>query len=322
MVSTARQVCSFSAGPKVTINELYWSPQLAWSTQGQIAAAGYSNVKAFSAKNCAATFSQSIQENYEASWSPDGKKLATVTAGNGALYVLDNHGNVIAHPTFTQLGSLSVGSAVWSSDSAKLIFVSDESNHQQRVKSVDANGGNAATLMTLPANSGGVILSPDGKYLLLDAFDMKAKSKIFSIWDVNSGKKVWEISSTSGFGPLAFSPDGSMLALGKNGQVQIYATTSGKLLTSFQNNSTLPRGGSTLVWSPDGKYLAESSDVIHIYDVNAQKTVATFGQVDNQHWITTLVWSPDSKGLASSTILLKVDVPADTDNTVNVWKLN
>ena len=314
-LSSATLVCSFASGDKVTINQTLWGPTLAWSAQGQIAAATYSNVKGFSAKNCAAAFSQSMQQNYEAGWSPDGKKLATVTAGSETIYVLDSHGNVIAQLPFTQLGTLSVSNIVWSSDSNKLIFASQDSKDQESVKSVDVSGSSkVATLVTLPTNSASVIFSPNGKYLLLEHLNKQAKRKDLEILDTNSGQVLNTVLPTpQSLDGWAFSPDGSLLALGG----KIYTTVDGNLQGTFDSSG---HNVGVLTWSPDGKYLAEGTTAISIYDVHAQKTVVTFGKVDANHIITMLVWAPDSKGLASS--ITQVQDNAPSQNMVNVWKLN
>jgi WD40 repeat protein len=76
-----------------------------------------------------------------------------------------------------------------------------------------------------------------------------------------------------------------------------------------------------VAWSPNGKYLAESTSAIHIWDIKAQKVVATFGRVDKVHWVVTLAWSPESNMLTSSTIYV-VGRGDQTQNTVNVWKLS
>src|SRR5207248_1012228 len=141
------------------------------------------------------------------------------------LDVLDSNGNSIKNIPFTQLGAISVGPLTWSSDSTKLIFVSDESNHQSSIKSVDvANGGNVRTLMKMSGDGGtsGITdLSPDGRYVLMTQLNKSAKQKEHSIWDVNTGKKVSDLPSDDGkggFSTEAFSPDGSLIAVGGKGK--------------------------------------------------------------------------------------------------------
>jgi WD40 repeat protein len=318
-ISSGKQVCSF-ASELVTISGAPWSPDPAWSSQGQIAVGAYSSFKVFSANNCIAAFSKPLQQTYGTNWSPDGKKVVMVDAGDNSLYVLDSHGNTVTHLPFSQLGALGVGNVIWSSDSSKLIFSSQGSNQQESVKSIAiSSSGSPATVMTLPSNSAAVLFSPDGKYLLLSHVDMAAKKKDLELWDVNGGMKVSTIpySQQSLLG-WAFSPDGSLLALGGSSQIQIYTTADGKLQSSFSSSKANP--GLELAWSPDGKHLAEGTTAINIYDVNAKKAVATFGQIDTHHAIFKLAWSPDSKGLVSSTGTIDDSTPPEA--TVSVWKLS
>jgi len=286
-----------------------------WSAQGEIAAASTSNVTMFSAKDCSTKISKPLPESYIEKWSPDGNKLVLPNLSSHALNVLDSNGNSIANIPFTALGTGLFGPVIWSSDSTKLIFVADHaSKGPESIKSIDVpTGSNEKTLMTLPANSGVILLSPDGSKSF-----MSVKKKLLSIWDVNSGKKVSDIPSGGIFAD-AFSPDGSLLALDDGSQMQIYATATGKVVTSLGNNGSSARG-IQLAWSPDGRYLAQSERAISIYDVKAGKAVATFGQIDEKHRIDALAWAPDSTGLVSSTSLIGQKDASQV--SVNVWKLN
>jgi WD40 repeat protein len=163
-------------------------------------------------------------------------------------------------------------------------------------------------------------ISPNHRFLLV-AQVYSATKEDFQIWDINSGKKISTIvpqnNKTGGLYQWTFSPDGSQVAANTtDDKLQIFATASGKLLASFSNNT---RGGNTS-WSPDGKYIAESTDAIQIFDAHAKKLVATFGKVDDQHEIMGLTWAPDSTGLASVTAPQANNAPPYC--TVNVWRLS
>jgi WD40 repeat protein len=313
VISSGRQVCSF-AGELNPTNRKPYPPDPAWSSQGEIAVGGYSSFKAFSANDCTAAFSKPLQETYGTKWSPDGKKVVTVDGGDNSYYVLDNHGNTVAHLSSSQLGTRTVDDrVVWSSDSSKLIFPSGDS-----IKSMAITGnGSPTTLMTLPSNSANstvALLSPGGKYALLK------RTNDFEIWDVNSGKWISTILSAGNSFEWAFSPDGSLLAMGERDQIQIYSTADGKLQSSFSSSQADPGQSLVLAWSPDGKYLAEGTNTINIYDVNAKKAVATFGQVDAHHAVFSVAWSPDGTGLVSAAGT--IDDNTSPGVTVSVWKLS
>jgi WD40 repeat protein len=102
--------------------------------------------------------------------------------------------------------------------------------------------------------------------------------------------------------------------------MQVWSVANGQLTATFHDTDDPTSNIGTLAWSPDGKYLAESYSDIHIWDVNANKLVATFGKVTTKQGIYALAWSPDGKMLASS-----VQNNAGGDprpNTMNVWQLS
>jgi len=327
-ISNGKLVCSVGLDVRALPPFDYSITRVDWSAQGKIAASSEGNFTTFSAKDCSAKSTKPTTA-YEASWSPDGKKLVTADSSAAALNVLDSNGNSIANIPFTQLGAVSIGDLTWSSDSTKLIFISLESNHQSSIKSVDAaNGGNLKTLMKIPTDSGAsgaLQLSPDGRYALMVQLNKSAKRKDHSIWDVNTGKKVSDLppdDGNGGFSAAAFSPDSSLFAMGGNNKVQIYSTADGKLQSSFNDPDagTGVKDVGALAWSPDGKYLAESEASINIYDVNAKKIVTTFGKVGANHKIFSVAWAPDNSGLVSSADLTPDDGHSQT--LVNVWALS
>lgn len=343
-ISGAKQVCSVSianddAGMNpsniaLTDPTIAWRVQVGWSAQGEVSALSFGHLRAFSTKDCGVSFAKSILTPF-ASWSPDGKKLAIVTFGNAGgedLVILDSNGNLVETLTLTKSGADNLGgvaSIAWSADSSTLTFVlnggfssaSGPQNLQTHVKSVSvSNIKNVTNLLTLPGV--GKTLSPDGKLLVKPVWG-KAGGKTtldMQIWDVNSGKKVSDITSIapSEISNWAFSPDDSMLALNETtGQTVIYSTESGKQLASFASTRQ-PNFG--MAWSPDSRYLAESGNAIQIYDVKAQKVVTTFGSVDARHSIQELAWSPDGTGLVSSSApTIRANAgPA----TVTVWQFH
>lgn len=245
-----------------------------------------------------------------------------------------------------------VSDSVWSADGTQVIsaIIGSNANEPMSAMSVQIWNTSTGTLVRTAIKFSTIVhfigynggqdqgtISPDGKYVAVQT----ANGSI-QIWSIATGKLVSTIPFTTippgtaalnlfGYLPsaVAWSPDSSSLALASpnSTNIQVWSVTNGQLTTTFHDSDDVnPKGASypsivgTLSWSPDGKYLAESAVDIHIWDVNANKLVATFGKVATGHWISALAWSPDSKMLASND-----GNPAKngdyTLNKVNVWQL-
>lgn len=298
-------------------------PSLSWSSNNQIAAT-FSNLKTFSAQHCEQVLSSTSPASY-ATLSPDGKRL--LVQGQNAEILDASTGKVIATSS-ENLATTIIEQSVWSADGTQVISAvinRDRSNSTPKTVSVDiwniSTGTYKKTLISEKTFLEDALpLSPNGKYVTL----LNAQNAI-EVWNINTGEQVGTIpAGLSSVSALSLSPDGSSLALGlmQNKEVQIWSVASGKMQTSFQDSDDWAQVIGALSWSPDGKYLAESTSAIHIWNVATQKIAATFGKVDNSHWVPDLAWSPDSSMLASSTITVPSSDQPEQVNTVNVWKLS
>ncbi|GHO95710.1 hypothetical protein KSF_057580 [Reticulibacter mediterranei] len=318
-ISGAKLVCSIGvdgrAQPAAFKNS---SVQVEWPVQGNAVAYDSKQSVIFSAKDCGGKKTLA-HKNYQAAGSPDGKKIATASYESYTLDIDDNNGNTIKSISFAQLGVHNLLSIVWSSDSTKLIFIADGASDASAIKSVDADGGNIKTLITVGDNQGvrGFLeLSPGGKYAFMYDFDFTAKQKIYSIWDVSTGKKMSDLIPGMEILGLEFSPDSSLLAVGRYNQINIFSATNGKIVNTLDYKQA-----EKVAWSPDGKYLAVGNISISIYDVKANQAVTTFGKVDDpaHQKVSSLAWSPNGTGLVSS-----IDQPDDGKSLtpINVWALS
>ncbi|QBD76149.1 WD40 repeat domain-containing protein [Ktedonosporobacter rubrisoli] len=324
-ISSAKQICTFTTAienrqfhSRIGTTNMLLGPELSWSTQGQLAASGSKTLQFASATNCQMAASAQAQTMHSVSWSPDGSKLAML--GNQALDVVDHQGHTLLHRTFAQLQATIVDDVFWTSDNNKIIFTSDNTSIPNKfnssIKSINVpDGSNLTMLWALPTNNLPFVLSADNQTVGVYSIDPATKKPSFAIWNLNTKKQVSKLSSFSG-GP-ALSPDGSLLALDQTNQIEFYSTADGKPVGSV--NADKRTANTILAWSPDGKYIARNTGAITIYDVQAKKEVAKFGQVDAQHAITTLAWSPDSKGLVSASGPSNSTSP---QATVQVWALN
>lgn len=126
--------------------------------------------------------------------------------------------------------------------------------------------------------------------------------------------------------PLAFSPDGSLLATtGTHGLVRVWETRTGELRHTFDGDVGAI---GVLAFSPDGKLLAvgggehrnifapaDQRGMVSLWDVATRKRLRTFKA--NRSIIASMAFSPDSKHLAVACGLRDVtlwEVAALTDS--------
>ncbi|MDQ2717799.1 MAG: hypothetical protein M3Z08_23135 [Chloroflexota bacterium] len=339
-LSSGALVCSFSDnanGYPVPIQ-----PTLDWSSHGQLAVT-YHNLETASAQSCTPKSANLQPQAQQATWSPDGTRLL-VLSGTYKAEVLDaSTGRIIASfpgngpgAAIDQSAWLSNGtivSAVERATTKSGDFAQSGTASPIRMQVWDANtGALIRTAITFDAGKqllgldvGMFPISPNGKYVAV----RKANSDV-EIWDIDSGKLVnslpyHHLTDLVSVSALAWSPDGAFLALGlpNAAEVQIWSIATGHLAASFTDSDTWAQVIGALAWSPNGRYLAESASAIHIWDVKAQKIVASFGRVNKPLFIPALAWSPDSTMLASTVnSAAKTGQKALLQNTVHVWKLS
>jgi hypothetical protein len=318
-ISNAKLVCNIGVDDRPLPPFTHSRVLVDWPVPGK-AVAHYTGESAiFSTKDCSGKKALS-NENYQAVGSPDGKKFATSSYNSHTLDIRDADGDTVKSISFPQLGVVGVSEIVWSSDGAKLIFIAEEANHVAAIKSIDANGGNLKTVIRTDGDKGArgfLYLSPDAKYAFMSDFNFTKKQKEYSIWDVNTGKQISDLTAgfdKNGFRALAFSPDSSLVAVGGDDRINIFSAANGQIVSTLDY-----KGAEDLAWSPDSKYIAVCNTSISIYDVKAKQAVTTFGKVAANQKVISLAWSPDGTGLISS-----IDQPDDgkTPTPVSVWALS
>jgi WD40 repeat protein len=225
-------------------------------------------------------------------FSPDGKRLATVSADHTAKVWDAESGKEL----LTLHGHLNwVTGVAFSPDGKRLATASVD----QTAKLWDAESGKE--LLTLLGHSGsvyGVAFSPDGKRLATAGEDKTAK-----VWDAEGSKELLTLRGRSV--GVTFSPDGKRLATASEDKTAtVWDADSGKALLTLHGHSDSVIG---VAFSPDGKRLATASadHTAKVWNAESSKELLSSSDL----WVTGVAFSPDGKRLATASV----------DQTAKVW---
>ncbi len=168
-----------------------------------------------------------------------------------------------------------------------------------------------------------IAISPDGKIIAGKSY------RLIILWYVKTGGQLTTINDKYDITALAFSPDGSLLAVGdEKGIISLADFASREVVKEMDGHA---RSVNSLSFSPDGKLLVSGSgadfvphrtgffydvsfsksddNTVRIWDVSSGKSVRTLsGHTD---LVKAVVFSPDGKLIASG----------GNDATIRLWNV-
>lgn len=230
--------------------------------------------------------------------SPDGQRLASAgqqesievwdTNSGKVLLTLPGHGPVVRALVFSPDSSLLASAGV-----------------DQTIRLHDARTGQPGPV--LRGHQGtiqGLAWSPDGKLLASCGQDRR-----LCVWELATEQKKWTWLARSNLNCVAFSPDGTRLAVGgaEVEGITIFDATTGQNALKLTGHTGAT---SSLAFSPDGSRLATGSHdkTIKLWDARRGMEILTL-RGHNGH-VAGLKFSPDGRRLLSS---------GSWDGTVRIW---
>ena len=218
-------------------------------------------------------------------WSPDGKRLLTVSEDMSTIRVWDAAaGQELVRK---QYDAPFFAAASWSPDGGQILVVSTDDNWKTILESLDSRSGeNLLTIAQVDDFINSVRWSPDRKFIA-----GSTSSAIGKIWEAQSGELIKNLISRSDTGwqaDAAWSPDGKrLLVTGVNGENIIFDVASGEQVWTLQTQE------SDLcicaAWSPSGEQVLLSGENIEttLWDANTGELLHTLPSPGKAYWASS-----------------------------------
>jgi len=240
----------------------------------------------------------SLHRNWAEVWDVPARRWTTNLDGQAWSAVFSPDGKLLA------TGDLDAG------PTARLALSPGRSGFDRTVRLWNAETLQLSAVLTNEFYSSSIAFSPDGKTLAVGCFRTLPPDglRTLAFWDVASKGKLERLADAApNAGPVAFSSDGRLLAIGYcDGWVRLWDYRTGRKLDEFRKSDNA-------IWaialSPNGKLLASSADDnVVLYNVATRRVSMLEGHAGS---VLSLVFAPDSTTLAS----------AGDGGTIKLWNL-
>ena len=249
-------------------------------------------------------------------WTSDGKRL--ITRGYNGINVWDaNDGKLIKQATSPNRDGRD--GTIQMSDDGNFVAIGNQYNDGV-VKVVDLSTGNLRTTVKPMQNSTvHGALSPKGELVATwgqhynrgngKPEDQALIARTIQLWDAKEGKeKAKLVSDIFQITSVRFSPDGSKVAAGGNGVIQMWDVATGKLERRFAGRTGQ---GAQLIFSRDGKFLSAAGQdgCVQSWDTSTGKRAGICDGVAPN--VAGLLYRPDGQLMAWA-----VNV-----NAIEIWEV-
>uniref|UniRef100_UPI004056B6CE nSTAND1 domain-containing NTPase n=1 Tax=Candidatus Electronema sp. TaxID=2698783 RepID=UPI004056B6CE len=239
-------------------------------------------------------------------FSPDGKRIASVSSWNGIvrLWNIDKKeqqivvtavsNSAITSANSGQLNLYGTAELAFSPDGRKLTYTSSSS-----VQIWDIASTKELTVFKHEDMVENVAFSPDGKKLISTSFRMDDSyntSQTIHIWDVERGNELTTLKGdTDSICSVAFSSDGKRILSVSPEKIILWDAANGKELTVFKGHHECP-----VAFSPDRKNIISAFDdnTLRLLNITNGQEQAVFKGHEAE--VNSIAFSHDGKLLASS----------------------